>query len=478
MFAEGNRALLDRCRDRVARRAARAAPRDARMFVEFSAEDGARAQLLFQRTIPDFEPSAESYAPAVEVVEQAQPALAAIGCGRPRTTSICGPRSSPGSRRNSWPTTPAAIATRVDRRRGRHVRRPCIEAPPNEDPKDDERDNGARRSTSVTSPRDIPRLQPSRRHGLAETETGRMLALVDGLAPRWSDPTDCAGWDVKALLSHVLGGDGGKRPLRVFVQQFRGANKAAKGSGRPMIDEMTAEQVRSHARPCLRRRSGTHARARRRRGPRPRRRSRRRCGRCRSSPAPPSRVAGRSAISSTSIMNRDYWMHRVDLSRASGPGWCSPPTTTAASSPTSWPNGPVPARATLHPCSRWPRRRHVRAGTDGEALSLDAVEFCRILSGRAPRPACSIRRFRSDVETTSTRSPMVSTACPRGCPMSAPPAGFTFNQFLIDADEPLLFHTGHAACSRSSPRLSRRIMPVERCAGSPSVTSKPTSAAR
>ena len=28
-------------------------------------------------------------------------------------------------------------------------------------------------------------------------------------------------------------------------------------------------------------------------------------------------------------------------------------------------------------------------------------------------------------------------------PEVAPPAGFTFNQFLLMADEPLLFHTGH-----------------------------------
>jgi hypothetical protein len=27
-------------------------------------------------------------------------------------------------------------------------------------------------------------------------------------------------------------------------------------------------------------------------------------------------------------------------------------------------------------------------------------------------------------------------------PEIAPPAGLTFNQFLIDAEEPLLFHTG------------------------------------
>jgi len=43
----------------------------------------------------------------------------------------------------------------------------------------------------------------------------------------------------------------------------------------------------------------------------------------------------------------------------------------------------------------------------------------------------------------------------------APPAGFTFNQFLIDADEPLLFHTGHR---RMFPLVSEavgRIRPIE-----------------
>jgi len=36
-------------------------------------------------------------------------------------------------------------------------------------------------------------------------------------------------------------------------------------------------------------------------------------------------------------------------------------------------------------------------------------------------------------------------------PDVAPPAGFTFNQFLIDADEPLLFHCGHRAMFPSTP---------------------------
>jgi AcrR family transcriptional regulator len=41
----------------------------ARLFVQFGVEDPARAQLLFMRTIPGFEPSQETYDLAVRVVE-------------------------------------------------------------------------------------------------------------------------------------------------------------------------------------------------------------------------------------------------------------------------------------------------------------------------------------------------------------------------------------------------------------------------
>ena len=34
------------------------------------------------------------------------------------------------------------------------------------------------------------------------------------------------------------------------------------------------------------------------------------------------------------------------------------------------------------------------------------------------------------------------------------PDGFTFNQFLVVGDEPLLFHTGPRGCSPWSPRRS------------------------
>jgi AcrR family transcriptional regulator len=84
MFAEGNRVLLDR----IAAREWPEEPREllravARLFVEFNAEDPARSQLLFQRTIPDFEPTADSYALAIEVVEQARARLVAAGIATP-----------------------------------------------------------------------------------------------------------------------------------------------------------------------------------------------------------------------------------------------------------------------------------------------------------------------------------------------------------------------------------------------------------
>ena len=46
-------------------------------------------------------------------------------------------------------------------------------------------------------------------------------------------------------------------------------------------------------------------------------------------------------------------------------------------------------------------------------------------------------------------------------PEVAPPAGFTFNQFFIDAEEPLLFHTGHRAMFPLVSAAVSRIRPVE-----------------
>ena len=58
--------------------------RRAHRFVEFCTGDVARYQLLFQRTIPNFEPSAESYAPAVRALESARECLVLNGITQPK----------------------------------------------------------------------------------------------------------------------------------------------------------------------------------------------------------------------------------------------------------------------------------------------------------------------------------------------------------------------------------------------------------
>ncbi len=59
-------------------------------FVDFCTSDTARYQLLFQRTLPDFEPSAESYAPAVRALEEVRGWLRATGSPR-HVMSTSGP---------------------------------------------------------------------------------------------------------------------------------------------------------------------------------------------------------------------------------------------------------------------------------------------------------------------------------------------------------------------------------------------------
>jgi flavorubredoxin len=47
-------------------------------------------------------------------------------------------------------------------------------------------------------------------------------------------------------------------------------------------------------------------------------------------------------------------------------------------------------------------------------------------------------------------------------PQVAPPAGFQFNQFLIDADQPLLFHSGQRALFPLVSAAVAKVMPVDR----------------
>jgi AcrR family transcriptional regulator len=80
LFADGFREYMDR-RQRVAQTGDPRADLRAtlRGYFDFCIEDHARYQLLFQRTIPGFEPSPESYAPSVEGLEMLRRLLADAG---------------------------------------------------------------------------------------------------------------------------------------------------------------------------------------------------------------------------------------------------------------------------------------------------------------------------------------------------------------------------------------------------------------
>ncbi len=81
MFLQGYRALADEIGD-VADDSADpvdTARRAVHVFVDFCTADPVRYQLLFQRTIPDFSPSPESWEVAVAVYEHMRQQLAGIG---------------------------------------------------------------------------------------------------------------------------------------------------------------------------------------------------------------------------------------------------------------------------------------------------------------------------------------------------------------------------------------------------------------
>jgi AcrR family transcriptional regulator len=84
MFLEGYQAFVDWINDTATDEQFAVDPMDAarrsvHAFVSFCTTDAVRYQLLFQRTIPGFTPSPESYAVAVDAYEQMRKRLATIG---------------------------------------------------------------------------------------------------------------------------------------------------------------------------------------------------------------------------------------------------------------------------------------------------------------------------------------------------------------------------------------------------------------
>jgi uncharacterized protein (TIGR03083 family) len=236
-------------------------------------------------------------------------------------------------------------------------------------------------NTTATRIEDIQTMSRAEAMAFASDEFGRWLDLLRGLTPNeWAAPTECEPWDVRAMTAHVLGATESHSSLREMAHQMR-AYRAAKDG--PMIDAMTALQIRDRAELTTEDVVARFERA----APRSVRARRRMPGLVRRMPMkvdPPfDRDGWRLGYLMDVIYNRDAWMHRADVSRAIGRDMVL----------TTEHDG----RLIADVVAEW-ARRHGKpftlilagpaggtyvAGDGGEHIELDAVEFCRILSGRA-----------------------------------------------------------------------------------------------
>jgi uncharacterized protein (TIGR03083 family) len=215
---------------------------------------------------------------------------------------------------------------------------------------------------------------------LAATEYGRFEGLLRTLGPDdWARPTECAEWDVRAMAGHVLGMAQMVASIPSMVAQNAAAARAGGG-----IDALTAVQVRKTAGLSsseLVDRFATVAP----RAVRGRRRLARMLGRV---TMPEEQVVGAQKERWTFgflfdvVLTRDTWMHRADIARATGRELTLTPEhdgVLVADVVAEWAQRhgrPYRLRLTGPAGGEW------AAGAGGEELELDAVEFCRQLSGR------------------------------------------------------------------------------------------------
>jgi uncharacterized protein (TIGR03083 family) len=229
-----------------------------------------------------------------------------------------------------------------------------------------------------------PRLGRPESTQIAVAEIIRVVDLLRTLDDAdWTRPTDCPAWDVRALAGHVLGMVQTFSSLRQFAADMRAATAAA-GQGVLFIDALTDRQVRRNADLDPTELINQLVAL----GPvQARWRSRRRLMRRipMKNELPDGTVeTWHLAYLVDVILNRDPWMHRVDMSRAVGRAMTLTPAQDGrivADVVVEWANRhgrPFTLTLTGAAGGHWSN------GSGGEVLNLDAVEFCRVISGRAP----------------------------------------------------------------------------------------------
>lgn len=212
-------------------------------------------------------------------------------------------------------------------------------------------------------------------------EVGRTMELLRSLTPdEWGMQTDCPAWDVRQMYLHVLGAHESGASTRELVHQLRASSRHRRVHAGPPHAALSYIQVAERAQvtpaeliPRFEK-AGLAASRSRRRMPAPLRAIRMN--------ADPDYEKWSLGYVNDTIYLRDLWMHRVDATRATGRTMVI----------TREHDGRIVADIV----AEWARRHGERVTLDlsgpaggtylgrggGDLLSLDAVEFCRILAGR------------------------------------------------------------------------------------------------
>jgi uncharacterized protein (TIGR03083 family) len=219
---------------------------------------------------------------------------------------------------------------------------------------------------------------------LAATEYDRYTDQLRELsADDWSRPTECKPWDVRAMVAHSLGMAEMSASVVETARQMRAASKR-QGDGEH-IDALTAVQVDKH----VHREPAELVRRFAAVGPRATRGRRRTPAFARKRNMPGDQLIGgrreqwRLGFLVDVCYTRDVWMHRVDIARATDRELVLTPEhdgVLIADIVREW------AERHGQPCTltlTGPAGGSWTWGEGGPSYELDAVEFCRMLSGRA-----------------------------------------------------------------------------------------------
>lgn len=226
----------------------------------------------------------------------------------------------------------------------------------------------------------LPQIDRETATRLAATEYERVADLLARLSPQqWRAATDCPAWDVRAMAGHMLGMAQMVATWPEMIRQQLVAGRHAKRDKVELVDALTALQVHKNAHLS----NEQLVEKLRRIGPKAVRGRRRPPGLMRQQTLPDNDEWWTMGYVLDVILTRDPFMHRIDITRASG----VPMTVTADH------EGVIVADVVAEWAERHgaaydleltgPAGGQWKVGSSNR-ITMDALEFCRTLSGRAP----------------------------------------------------------------------------------------------